>query len=286
MKKVGWKIFLLVLVGGVPFLRSPAQTSDTLISKKELREARRADFRTQAEKTLISGSYVLAFLTTTASFEIANGILTAQVGLEKNLGLSHRHFTFNSSLIQRFTPRSGLYMSYYSLHRGAEYTLQEDIIFVDDTISLNTKAWSFFNTDVYSLGYLYTILENRDLLLAAYCNVYFMRLRTGVRSTDFLFNEETNFTAPLPDLGLIATVHLRPRLELGLQIGFFALSTPDFGGSLTSLSINLRYTVLKWLSLAAGYQEFGVNVFFQTEGIDTRVQYQLKGPSLGLQLAF
>jgi hypothetical protein len=230
---------------------------------------------------------MLGFLATTVTFELAGGILNAQLGLEKNFGLADRQFFFTGSVRHRFTPKSGLYARYYGIKRSSTVAYSDqDYIFLGDTIPAGSRVDAFFNTQVVSIGYLYTLASTPTALFAGYFNIYLMDVNTGLRSDGLKFSKEAGLLAPLPDFGVIASFAVTPWLQLDGVVGFFTLNVSSFSGRLNNLLFQLNFKPKHWLGLTLGYENFIVRVQFPEETVNTVVDYDFKGPSLGVSFVF
>jgi hypothetical protein len=158
-------------------------TSDTTQTRKEIKKAKKEEERKKLKHHFILNfSTTYAFLKTQVRFITPNGLLSFQVGLEKNLKMPDRQMFFSGSMIYRITPRSGLYAMYYGLKRETTHVLNEDIYLPKDTIFAGSYVNAFFNTQVYSFGYLFSILSQEKSFLGVYFNVYLMDIGTGLKS--------------------------------------------------------------------------------------------------------
>lgn len=230
---------------------------------------------------------MLAFLTTTVTFELVDGLLNARLGLEKNFGLADRQFFLTGSLVHRFTPRSGIYLKYYGIYRNNRTPATEkDFIFLDDTIPAGSSVELFFNTQVVSLGYLYALADTPTALFAGYLNVYLMDVSTGLKAEGLKYEENFGLLAPIPELGVIGVFKINSWLQIDSAIGFFALNTGNFDGRLNSLLFQLNFKPKKWFGITLGYEQFIVRVSFPEEAINTAIDYDFKGPSLGVNFLF
>lgn len=279
-------IFILTLF----FTAASAQNENPVhkdsLSKKELRHEHRKAFRENNKQIFFSFSTVYADLNTRASFDFLDGFLTANVGLENNLGLPNKKSFFTGSLMYRITPSSGVYAHYYGINRAEAYVTKEDIVFLGDTIPAGSEARAYFNTQVVSAGYLLSLLKDPNAFLGAYFNIYLMSLGTGVSSDLGNIDAKVYLTAPLPNFGILADFRLKDWLYLGGNIGFFSIYLDDFGGSLYNLSARLTFKPAHWLGLHVSYQEFDIRVEFPFEGIQTAIDYNFRGPAVGLNLMF
>lgn len=268
---------------------SEAITMDT-ISKKEERlkkkDDRRLALKNSHARYAIKAGFVFASLETKASFMIPNTILSANISLEENFGLADYQTFFTGSFIYRATPRSGIYADYYAINRGETKITDQDYIFLGDTIPAGLETHGYFNTQVLSAGYLLSILQDPHSFLGAYFNLYFMNIETGVRSDIGNIDLKTGITAPLPNFGLVAMFRLTKWLALDGNIGFFSLNTDSFGGNIYSFKASVIFKPIRWIGISLSYQEFDVKVYFISNNIETKIEYNFRGPAVGLCFTF
>lgn len=298
-------IYLLIFMGNINLYGqndslsnlSSKDVSDTInmkptdtLSKKQKRKdnklARKLNLKQNYNRARIKLGYVYANLNTELSFDLANTVFSATLGLEDDLGLPESKYFLTGSFSYFFTPRSGLYMEYYGLKRQQGYQAGKDYIFLEDTIVAGTNGTTYFNTQVLSAGYLLTILRDKEVFLGAYFNIYLMEIGTGIKSNSGDLDTKVDLLAPLPSFGLISSLKLNKHLYLDGSIGFFSLHTNDFGGNIFSLNVSLVFKPSDFLGISLSYQEFDVNVFFQSDNIGTNIDYNFRGPALGIALNF
>ena len=279
-------LFIVFFANPMVYCQQSGEVFADSIPKRERRKEQKEIFKKNNRRFFFTVSSVQAKLNTTASFDVFDGLLSANVGLEKNLGLPDKKSFFTASLMHRFTPSSGLYVNYYGIDRVESYRTQEDIVFLGDTIPAGSEARGYFDTKVLSAGYLLSLLKDPNAFLGAYLNVYLMSLGTGVSSDFGDIDAQVSFTAPLPNLGLVAMFRLKEWLYINGNIGFFSLYLEDFNGSLYDFSARLIFKPLKWLGLNVSYQEFDIRVQFPNEDIQTTIDYNFRGPAFGLSLMF
>ena len=267
---------------------APQKANDTIHDKpkKEHREQERYNLKHSHKRAFIKTSFVYAKLRTKASFALPNNILSATLSLEDDLGLPDKRYFFTGSLMYRFTPRSGLYADYYGLNRSVSHTTTEELIFMKDTIPLGTSGNAFFNTQVLSIGYLLSILRDPNAFLGVYFNLYGMLIKTGFSFDHSEVNPNFKFVAPLPSFGIVALFKLNNWLQLHGDVGFFNLQLSTFGGSMYSFDVALDFKPAHWIGITLSYQEFDVNIFMPSDGINTTVDYNFRGPALGLSFLF
>lgn len=256
------------------------------ISKKELHQIKRAELKNSHRRFMFLFGGVYANMNTGVAFDLPSGHLTASIKLEDDFGLPGTRSFFNGAFIYRITPRSGIYAHYYGINRKNTNQTEDDLIFITDSIPAGTTVNSYFNTQVFSAGYLLSILENQNIFLGAYFNIYLMALKTGVNSEYGDIDASVNLLAPIPNFGFIAMIKLTNWLHLDGNVGFFSLYTSDFGGTIYSLNVSLLFKATEWLGFSLYYQEFDINVFFPSNSINTTISYNFKGPALGVKFTF
>ena len=254
--------------------------------KKSERQAERIQLRNSHKRFGVKLGYVYAFLNTDISFESANRNLSSTISLENDLGLPSNSFFSTGSFLYRITPRSGIYAQYYGINRVKNYQTDRDYIFLRDTIPGGTEVKAYFNTQVISAGYLLSILKDPNAFLGFYFNIYLMFLDTGVKSDLGAINANVRLTAPVPNFGLLASFRLTKWLNMDGEAGFFSVSTATFEGALYSFNISLMAKPARWLGISLSYQEFDVRCLFPEEKINTVVDYNFRGPSVGLSFIF
>ena len=160
------------------------------------------------------------------------------------------------------------------------------------TIPAGTDITAYFNTQVFSLGYLLTIMRDSRVFFGAYFNIFFMDLATGVYTKENRIDEELDFLLPLPNFGLIANFEITPWLYFDAAVGFFALDLKSsyFSGSVYNVNAALVFKPLDWLGLSLSYEMFDVSVSDRYDIGNTyipyTIEYHFSGPAAGLTFNF
>ncbi len=263
--------------------------SDSLKSRKEIRKDKKRKARKDLNyHFLFSGSITYAFLNTQVRFTTPNKILSFQFGVEDNLGLPSSNVVIPVDLIWRITPRSGIFFKYYGLKRNSIHVLNNDICLPGDTIFAGTSINTYFYTNIYSFGYLFTILDKNNTYLGAFANIYIMNVRTGIKSEPRNYWNEYQILAPLPFFGIIVDIELVKWVHLSGSVGTLYINDINgFGSTINDFSILLSFFPTKWLVMNVGYQSFNLNVHEKTDNnYNIDVTYSFKGPAAGLGFRF
>lgn len=300
MKKLSSKLKLLVivfLISNISFAQYAKKENDSLTHKehrKEVKENRKIALKESHKRFLFSGKSVFANLSTEMQFGIpyTDGLLSANLSLEDNFGLAEQKTFFTGSFLYFITPRSGLYVQYYGINRQNSHTTLKDYIFLGHEIPAGTDITAYFNTQVFSFGYLLTIMRDSKVFLGAYFNIFFMDLSTGVYTEGKRIDENLEYLLPLPNFGLIANFEILPWLYFDASVGFFSLDLKDsyFAGSVYNLNAALVFKPLHWFGVSLSYEMFDVDVSDRFDIGDTYIPYSVKyhftGPAVGLSFNF
>ena len=113
-----------------------------------------------------------------------------------------------------------------------------------------------------------------------------MNLYTKIESNLKNFESKAGLLAPFPNFGLVAEFKLTNTLYLYGALGFFSFHTDTFGGGINSYDLALTYRPLRWFGLSLSYKQFDINMFFKENAINTTIEYNFRGPSVGMTFVF
>jgi hypothetical protein len=164
--------------------------------------------------------------------------------------------------------------------------LEQDIVFDGDTLKKGSLLGAYFNSAVFSMGYILSILTDERSFLGAFFNAYVINLETGLESEVLGYDQSIKFLAPLPNFGLVAMFSLTRWMTLSGSFGTFFLNTQGINGTFNNIVAMLSFKPTKWLGLDIGYSIFDVSVGFPWEDFRTIIDYNYNGPSLGLTFRF
>ena len=300
MKNLYSKLVLFIIaffIYNISFAQLAERTNDSLSHKehrKEVREERKIALKESHTRFIFRGSSVFSNLRTEMRFGIpyTDDLLSFNLSLEDNFGLANQKTFFTGSFLYFITPRSGLYVQYYGIKRQNSHTTLKDYIFLGHEIPAGTDITAYFNTQVFSFGYLLTIMRDSRVFLGAYLNIFFMDLETGVYTKENRIDEKLEYLLPLPNFGLIANFEILKWLYFDASIGFFALDLKDsnFSGSVYNLNAALVFKPLHWFGVSLSYEMFDVDVSDQFDIGDTfipyNINYHFSGPAVGLSFNF
>jgi len=236
---------------------------------------------------LIKHDYIFANLKTRVTFNGPKGILNLSLSLEDNLQLPSRASFSSLAFVYRATLRSGLYVNYYGINRSEDIVTQEDLYFLGDTIPAGSGINTYFNTQIISAGYIFSALIKPDAYLGFYANLYVISLKTGFSTINGIKSAKLTLTMPLPNIGFVGSFKLTKWLMFYGSIGVFSLNTEDYGGLISNYNLSLGIKPTRWLAINLSYTEFNIRVYNNIEKeIDAIVEYNFRGPAIGLSFKF
>ncbi len=236
---------------------------------------------------LIKYDLVFADLKTRLTVNGPKGILNLSLSLEDNLGLPSRASFSSMAFVYRATLKSGLHINYYGINRSDDIVTQEDLYFLGDTIPAGSGINSYFNTHIVSAGYIFSALIKPDAYLGFYANLYVIFLKTGYITKNGSRSEELITAMPLPNFGFVGSFKLTKWLLFYGSIGVFSLNTEDYGGIINNYNLSLGFIPARWLAINLSYSEFNIRIYDNIEReIDATVEYNFRGPAIGLTIKF
>ncbi|KPL15219.1 MAG: hypothetical protein AMS26_08290 [Bacteroides sp. SM23_62] len=234
----------------------------------------------------ISANGIYAILETNIRFESPSGLLGVKINMEENLGLEKYRVMPMFTATFNIKNRHNLFAMYYGLPRDSYYQTRREFEFKGEIVEVGTEIFSYFNTNVYSLGYMYDAVRDSRSQLGLFVNFYILTLGSGVRSTQGLINESFQVTAPLPNFGAKAYYKLSKRFGFSGIFSIFFLSVGDFSGSIHHLGGELNYYLTRWLELGLGYYLFDLSIEAEKPQFTGMFDYTYQGPYLSLGFRF
>jgi hypothetical protein len=278
MKKRGIWLFLLVAAGFVLNQQTFAAESKT-------------DANPWDKFSVNLGVFISA---TDSSVRIGSG-LGVDIDVEDLLKLDTETSVFRLDSYWRYTQnrRHRLDFTWFSIRRDGATSVGQNFTIEDPnnpgntiTIPAGTEVTSYFDLDIFRLGYSYSFFQDDRIDLAAQFGLFVMPISAGLSATGFVNGAEAaDITAPLPAFGLRIDFALTPKWYLRNGIEVFYLKYDNFEGSLYSGKMAVEYNPWKHVGIGLGFENFRVNLQADGEdypGIDFRGNLEYN--YVGLQL--
>jgi hypothetical protein len=269
---------ILFILGLSLFLTAPVQ-SRTPDSSAVSQTVKRPRIMIQ-----LNGIYTI--LETNLRFESNSGLLGVKINFEDNLGMDKYRLMPMVNARINVKNKHNIFAMYYGLPRDAYHVTKQDLEFNNKVIPEGTEVYSYFNTNVYSLGYMYDAVSDARSRLGLFVNFYVLTVATGVSSSSEPLDENFQVTAPLPNFGAQAYYKINDWFGVSGLFSLFFLTIDDFSGSIHTLGGQMDFYLTRWLDAGLGYYLFDLNLEVSKTQFTGLLDYLYKGPYLSLGFRF
>jgi hypothetical protein len=212
------------------------------------------------------------------------------IDFQKDLGLNASMVTYLLKFQWRISRRSRINLSYYDMRRSANYTLQKDITFNNETYHINTSVNTYFNTAIYQFSYGYAIIEKPAFEVGLLIGTHTVGSNAGISingaTSGVSGKNNFGFTAPLPDLGIWGGYAFTNRFAVNLDFDYLSLTINNINGRLISYDLVFSYKLTKQLDLSLAYTGLDFNIKAVKKNVTGDFRWGYNGPALGLTYSF
>jgi hypothetical protein len=212
------------------------------------------------------------------------------VNLEKDLGFNSSELTFIARFQWRIARRSLLGLTYYNIPQSSTQTLNDDLIFKEDTFHVNNSVNVYFNTKIYQISYGYSILSKPKYEMGIRIGMHLVGAKTGISQKETNGNNSKSndfgITAPLPDLGIWGGYMFSKHFAMNLDFAYLSLTVGNKTGRLLNYNLGFIYRMVKKLDLSLGYSGLNFKLDAVKENSKANFKWGYNGPYLGLTYSF
>ncbi|MEE4186383.1 MAG: hypothetical protein V2J12_11480 [Gammaproteobacteria bacterium] len=235
-------------------------------------------------------------LETQVSASDRQGLAGTNIVFERDLGLADSKSTALAFLEWRVFKRHALGLNYFKLDRSGSQVSDIVINFDGQQFSTTSPIQAFFDITAVELNYRYSILldARKDWYvgvgLAAQELGFGLQGRAAV-SPGTVVSENVRATAPLPTLATGFKYAVSEKWLLSANVGYFAVDldlddNENFDGSVWNSSIGVRWQAFEHLAFDLAYTDFRVDVDYEKRDLLANIDYEYRGPALGLSVNF
>ena len=242
-----------------------------------------------AERFRVYAQAFFANLNTEVRLDSRTGDVGTTISFEQNLGLDDTKTTGAAGIAWRFAKKHRLRFDYFELNRSAASATTSEIRFGDQVFQAQLPISSFFDTEVYSLSYTYSVLFKEGAEIGLLAGLAVQDLSIGLKSNlaTEIIEEETGVTAPIPTFGVTGAYAINEKWSLrgGLSVLSLELSLSDeenIGGEIVNLEASIEYAAFENISFELRYAYFDLSTSFEGLGRLSEINYQYRGPKLGI----
>lgn len=186
-----------------------------------------------------------------------------EVDLEEALNVDTSFSMFRIEGLWRFTGnrRHRLDFQWYRINRRGTKTLDRVLEGDDITIPIGTTVETTLNFDIYKAAYSYSFFQDDRIDLAVALGLYVMPVSYDIDAKGFVqYDVSSEFTAPLPVLGLRSDFAITEKWFLRSSIDIFYLEYDKFKGRIADIRILTDYNFMKHLGAGIGVESTRIAV--------------------------
>ena len=226
-----------------------------------------------------------------------SGDVGTGISFEKNLGLDDNDGTGLLYVDWRFFKRHSLSYRYFELQRSATTTSSVSIAVGGEIFDINLPIQSFFDITANEIAYSYSLMFDQKKELYVGLGISVQDLELGIQGTmsspnpGAIINSTLKSTAPLPTLNIGFNYAFSENWLFQSRLGWLAVdldleSDADLSGEIINANAGILWKAFNNVSFFVDYQVFDVNVDVADEGKKFALDYDYKGPVLGVSVNF
>jgi hypothetical protein len=237
-------------------------------------------------------------LDTTIVVTDANDIVGTGISFENNLGLDDSKSTALADIDWRFFKRHAVSYRYFDLARSSSTSGGSVTIAIgDEVFDLTLPIQSFFDITTNEIAYSYSILFDQKKELYAGLGISIQDIGIGIQGTESspnpgeIINSRLNSTAPLPTLNFGFNYAFTDKWMFQSMLGWLAVeleldADEDLSGQIINANVGVVWQAFKNVGFFANYQVYDVDVDYKDNDVKFAVNYDYKGPVLGVSVNF
>jgi hypothetical protein len=196
----------------------------------------------------------------------------------------------------RFGERHKLRAMYFSNTNEKSRTLDEEIVWQDETFPIGAKVKGEFEIDVVMLAYDYSFLKRDNYELFAGIGLHYTDVATslsarveiegGEGGVDGSINGGGDVGLPLPVIGVGGLWSLPHDFWISGSFQLFALEIDNIDGTLTDGMVAVIWQPKPWLGIGLAYNRFDVDVDVDKNRFKGNLEWTYDGPMLFYNASF
>lgn len=234
-----------------------------------------------------------ARLDTQVRLDSSDGRTGTVIDFESTLGMDENDRLPMMLGYYRVAKNHRLAFGYFRLNRNGAAVSDAPIRFGDVIFPANLPLSSFFDVDVYSLSYAYSLIHDEKKELAFNIGLQFQDIETGISGNlgPSIISEDADVVAPLPTFGGSFDYAFNEKWVFTSLLGVFAIELDlgddsEFVGEIVQLNVGVAYKAFKNVGLALQYNYFRVDVDVEDPDWMGFLKYEYRGPVLAVVVYF
>ncbi|NCF15674.1 MAG: hypothetical protein GWP62_10225 [Gammaproteobacteria bacterium] len=249
------------------------------------------------DKWSIGLGYFVPDLNTQIVITDEDGNIGTGISFEQNLGLDDSKATALLFVNWHFARRHALEYRYFQLNRSGAGESSVSIGIGDEIFDITLPIQSFFDITANEIAYAFSALidERKHLYLGLGLSVQDLAL--GIQGTASspvpgdTISSNLAKTAPLPTLNFGFDYAFNDQWIFISRLGWLAVEV-DFGegedlsGEIYNFNLGVQWNAFENAGFFLHYQAFSLDVDYLDNGALFAIDYQYKGPVLGVDVRF
>lgn len=251
-----------------------------------------------ASRWSIGAGYFAPELDTKIIVTDENQVVGTGISFERNLGMDDSESTGLFYISWRMFERHALEYRYFDLERSATTTSSSVSIAIgDEVFDVTLPIQSFFDVNAHEISYAYSLLFDERKNLYFGLGISMQDLSLGIQGTESspnpgeIINSTLDSTAPLPTLNVGFDYAFTDKWLFVSRLGWLAVEA-DFGadedlsGQIINANAGIQWNAFEHVGFLLQYQVFDVDVDYTDRGVLWAIDYDYKGPVLGVDVRF
>jgi hypothetical protein len=192
--------------------------------------------------------------------------LGVQIDIEDALGIESSTFAFRGEAKYKFgkTLKHSATFGYFGILRNSRKVLDEELVLGNIIYPIGTEINSKYDLTILRAKYDYAFFQDDRISLGASFGFFIMPVNLTVNA---LYQEEhkTQFTAPLPLLGIRTDFKITEKLYLNQSVEILYLSFDDFTGGILDLNVAVEHKTFSHIAFGIGVNSNRVNMEFRNQ---------------------
>ena len=185
----------------------------------------------------------------------------------------------------RINQRWRIDAEYFRLNRSSERVIDRDIQWGDQTFAANTTVSAKFNFSDLRISGGYSFFRTPDKEFGVGLGLHMAWYDVNLNSSTS-GNDGQDVLAPLPVLSLYGQFALTDRWAVGSRLDRFSLDYDKFGGSLTSLALDLQYQPFRHVGFALGYRALAIKAEVEGDRVTGKFRQTFEGPMVSMNVSW
>ena len=194
----------------------------------------------------------------------------------------------------RFNDRHHLRMMYTDYSRDRTETIDEEIVWDDDTFPIGAEVRGEQSFRIIEAAYEYSFMRSDKFELAGSAGLHYawfeLELTADITAPGgggtVSIGGPAEVGAPLPVIGVRGMWRVGGNFYLDAQAQYFALSFDDFDGSIVNVRAAAIWQPRKYIGIGVGYDRFTIDVDVEKNRFTGSMDWTYSGPQVFLNFAF